>query len=108
MKKKEELKNRVNFLYYEENLTQKEIGSLLNISRQRVNAILNANSNHKLKKARRIGKKKITRKVQFNRNTSPTVAIPKDMLERIGISEEHKDAEIEIAEQCIIIKRKSE
>ena len=51
MNKKEELKNRVNFSYYEENLTQKEIGSLLNISRQRVNAILNANSNHKLRKA---------------------------------------------------------
>ena len=87
MNKKEELKSRVNFSYYEENLTQKEIGSLLNISRQRVNAILNANSNHK--------------------NTGPTVAIPKDRLERIGINEENKDAEIKIDGQSIVIKRKN-
>ena len=106
MNKKEELKSRVNFSYYEENLTQKEIGSLLNISRQRVNAILNANSNHKLRKSRRIGKKTISRKVQFHKNTGPTVAIPKDMLERIGINEENKDAKIKIDGQNIVIKRK--
>ena len=89
MNKKEELKSRVNFSYYEENLTQKEIGSLLNISRQRVNAILNANSNHKLRKSRRIEKKTISRKVQFHKN------------------EENKDAEIKIDGQSIVIKRKN-
>ena len=35
------LKNRVDFLYYEENMTQKEVGEILGISRQRVWAILN-------------------------------------------------------------------
>ena len=106
MNKKEEFKNRVNFSYYEENLTQKEISSLLNISRQRVNAILNANSDHKLRKARRVGKKAINRKVQFHKSTTPTVAIPKDMFERIGINAENRDAEIKIDGQSIVIKRK--
>lgn len=107
MNKREELKNKINFLYYEENLTQKEIGSLLNISRQSVSTILNTNSNHKLRKARRIGKRTINRKVQFHKNTSPTVAIPKDMFDRIGINEENKDAEIKIDGQSIVIKRKN-
>ena len=106
MNKKEELKSRVNFSYYEENLTQKEISSLLNISRQSVNAILNANSNHKIRKAKRIGKKTINRKVQFHKNTTPKIAIPKDMFERIGINAENRDAEIKIDGQSIVIKRK--
>ncbi len=106
MNKKEELKSRVNFSYYEENLTPKEISSLLNISRQSVNAILNANSNHKIRKAKRIGKKTINRKVQFHKNTTPTIAIPKDMFERIGINAENRDAEIKIDGQSIVIKRK--
>ncbi len=107
MNKNEDVKRRVNFSYYEENLTQKEIALLLNISRQRVSAILNANDNHKLRKARRIGKKTINRKVQFPKNTSPTISIPKDMFNRIGINEENKDAEIKIDGQSIVIKRKN-
>ena len=107
MNKRDELKNRINFLYYEENLTQKEIGLLLNISRQSVSTILNMNSNHKLRKARRIGKRTINRRVQFHKNTSPTIAIPKDMFDRIGINEENKDAEIKIDGQSIVIKRKN-
>ncbi len=107
MNKNEELKRRVNFSYYEENLTQKEIAWLLNISRQRVSAILNANDNHKIRKARRIGKKIINRKVQFPKNTSPTIFISKDMFNRIGINEEDKDAEVKIDGQTIIIKRKN-
>ncbi len=59
MNKNEELKRRVNFSYYEENLTQKEIALLLNISRQKVSAILNANDNHKLRKARLYSTSKI-------------------------------------------------
>lgn len=101
MNKKEELKSRVNFSYYEENLTPKETSSLLNISRQSVNAILNANSNHKIRKAERIGKKTINRKVQFHKNTTPTLAISKDMFERIGINAENRDAEIKIDGQSI-------
>lgn len=106
MGKKELLKNRVNFLYYEEKMTQKEIGEILNISRQSVNAILNSNADHKSRKLKRVEDKTINRKVQFNNNTTPTVAIPKDMLEKIGISSEYRIAEIKVEGQNIIIKRK--
>lgn len=107
MNKKEELKKRINFLYYKENMTQKEIGELLNISRQRVNAILNSNENHKIKKCKRIGKNIINRKVRFCNNSSPNIAFPKSMLEIIGVNEENKDVEIGVEGTSIVIKRKN-
>lgn len=79
---------------------------LLNISRQSVSSILNTNSNHKLRKVRRIGKRTINRRVQFHKNTSPTVAILKDMFDRIGINEENKDIEIKIDGKSIVSKEK--
>ena len=100
------LKNRVDFLYYEENMTQKEVGEILGISRQRVWAILNSNEDHKERKLKRTKYKVIDRKVQFNNNTSPTIAIPKNMLEKIGINSENRIVEIKVEGQKIIIKKK--
>lgn len=42
--KKGTVKNRVDYLYYQENMTQKEVGEILGISRQRVSVILNLNA----------------------------------------------------------------
>lgn len=106
MKKMSEQKKRINFLYYEEGLTQKEISELLNISRQRVNAILNSNKDHELRKAKRSENKIINRKVQFPRKSSPSISIPKDMLNRIGITEEFKNVEIRVQGDSIIIIKK--
>ena len=100
------LKNRVDFLYYEENMTQKEVGEILGISRQRVCAILNYNEDNKTRKLKRVKNKVINRKVHFNNNTTPTIAIPKSMLEKIGINSVDRMAEIKIDGQSIIIKRK--
>lgn len=94
MDKKEIIKNRVNFLYYDQDMTQESIGKVLKISRQTVNKILNSNEEHEKLKLKRIENKKITRKVQFKKNTSPTISIPKDMLEKIGIDPEKNEAEI--------------
>lgn len=102
MKKKEQLKSRVNFLYYEENLTQKEIAKTLKLSRQRINAILNSNEDHKARKLKRIEDKTISRKVQFH---SPTIAIPKDMFMKIGINEGDRIVDIKVEGQKIIIKK---
>ena len=40
----------MNFSYYEEGMSEIEISKLLNISRQRVSAILNSNKDHKKRK----------------------------------------------------------
>ena len=100
------LKNRVDYLYYEENMTQKEVGELLGISRQRVWAILNSNEDHRDRKLKRVKDKVINRKVHFNKNTTPTIAIPKSMLEKIGINSEERIVEIKVEGQKIIIKKK--
>lgn len=107
MKKMSEQKKRINFLYYDEKLTQKEIGELLGISRQSVSAILNSNIDHKFRKLNRAGTKIINRKVQFPCKAGPTISIPKDILKRIGITEEFRDAEIKVEGQSIVIKRKN-
>lgn len=106
MKKINEQKKRINFLYYEEKLTQKEIGELLGISRQRVSSILNSNVDHKYRKSKRDGTKNISRKVQFPNSAGPTISIPKDMFKRIGITEEFREAEVKVEGPNIIIKRK--
>lgn len=108
MKKKEQLKNRVNFLYYEENMNQEEIGKILKLSRQRVSTILNSNKDHKIRKLKRIEDKKIYRKIQFYNNSSPKISIPKDMLNKIGINDDNRIAEIKVEGQSIVIKRKRE
>ncbi len=41
----------------------------------------------------------------MHKNTIPTISIPKDMFNRIGINEENKDAEVKIEGQSIVIKR---
>lgn len=105
MKKMNEQKSKINFLYYHEKMTQKEIGELLGISRQRVNAILNSNVDHKLRKSKRT--ETINRKVHFPSNTSPNISIPGDMLKRIGITKEFQDAEVRIEGSSIIIRRKN-
>lgn len=105
MDKKEIIKNRVNFLYYDQDMTQESIGKVLKISRQTVNKILNSNDEHEKLKLKRIENKKITRKVQFKKNTSPTISIPKDMLEKIGIDPEENEAEIKVEGTSIIIRK---
>lgn len=105
MNKKEQLKSRVNFLYYEESLTQKEIAKTLKLSRQRINAILNSNEDHKVRKLKRIEDKTISRKVQFHHNYTPTIAIPKDMFMKIGINEGDRIVDIKVEGQKIIIKK---
>lgn len=107
MKKDNPLNNRVNFLYYNENLTEIEIADILNISRQRISAILNSNEDHKIRKSNRITKKVVERKVQFPNNTSPKISIPKDMLKKIGIDEENNIVEIKINAREIILKKSS-
>lgn len=108
MQNKKLLKNRVDYLYYEENMTQKEVGEILGVSRQRVWAILNSNEDHKDRKLKRVKDKVIDRKVHFNKNTTPTIAIPKSMLEKIGINSDDRMAEIKIDGLSIIIKKKKE
>lgn len=105
MDKKEIIKNRVNFLYYDQDMTQESIGKVLKISRQTVNKILNSNEEHEKLKLKRIENKKITRKVQFKKNTSPTISIPKDMLEKIGIDPEKNEAEIKVEGTSIRIRK---
>ena len=107
MKKMNEQKKMINFLYYNEKLTQKQIGELLGISRQSVSAILNSNVDHKFRKLNRVGTKTINRKVYFPNNAGPTISIPKDMFKRIGITEEVRDVEIKVEGQSILIKRKN-
>ena len=99
------LKNRVDFLYYKENMTQKEVGEILGISRQRVWAILNSNEDHKDRKLKRVKNKVLDRKVHFNNNTSPTIAIPKVMLEKIGVNKENNDIKIVVRDGKIIIEK---
>lgn len=105
MNKKEIIKNRVNFLYYDQDMTQESIGKVLKISRQTVNKILNSNVEHEKMKLKRIENKKITRKVQFKKNTSPTISIPKDMLEKIGIDPEKNEAEVKVEGTNIVIRK---
>lgn len=89
-------------------MTQKEVGEILGISRQRVWAILNSNKDHKDRKLKRVKDKVVNRKVHFNNNTAPTISIPKSMLEEIGIDSVYRMAEIKIEGQSIIIIRQKQ
>ena len=64
------------------------------------------NEDHKDRKLKRVKDKVIDRKVHFNKNTTPTIAIPKSMLEKIGINSEDRIVEIKVEGQKIIIKKK--
>lgn len=102
------LKQRVNFSYYEEGMSEIEISKLLNISRQRVSAILNSNKNHKKRKRKILENVKIKRKVQFYNRTSPRISIPKELLEKIGVDSNNCYIEIKNKGREIIIRKLEE
>ena len=99
------LKQRVNFSYYNENMSENEISKLLNISRQRVSAILNSNKDHRTKKRKKFENVKIKRKVQFYNRTSPRISIPKELMELIGINNNECYVEIMNKGKQIIIRK---
>ena len=107
-KDSELLKQRVNFSYYEEKMSENEISKLLNISRQRVSAILNSNKDHKKRKRKILENIKIKRKVQFYNRTSPRISIPKELLEKIGVDNKNCYIEITTKGKEIIIRKLEE
>ena len=105
MVKNEELHKRVKYLYYEQDMTEKEVAELLEKSRQWVSAILNSDKNHKELKRKKKSKRTIIRNVEFNKNNNTKVAIPIDLFNTIGINKEKRKAKIRLVGKKIIIEK---
>lgn len=105
MVKNEALHKRVKYLYYEQDMTEKEVAEILGKSRQWVNAILNSDKNHKelMKKKRR--KRTIERNVEFYKDNKTKIAIPIDMFEAIGINDKDRKAIVKVTKNKITIER---
>lgn len=103
--KNEQLHKRVKYLYYDQDMTEKEIADILGKSRQWINRILNSDENHKdlLKKKKQ--KRIINRKVEFGKNNKAKVSLPTNILEAIGITEDERDVKIKVVRNKIVIEK---
>lgn len=104
MIKNETLHKRVKYLYYEQDMTEKEVAEILGKSRQWVNAILNSDENHKELMKRKKRKRTIERNVEFYKDNKTKIAIPIDMFEAIGINDKNRKAKLKISKNKIIIE----
>ena len=68
MVKNETLHKRVKYLYYEQDMTQKEIAEMLGKSRSWISNILNSDEKHKELSKKMKQKRIIDRNVEFNKN----------------------------------------
>ncbi len=105
MVKNEQLHKRVKYLYYEQDMTEKEIADILGKSRQWINRILNSDENHKELSKKKRQKRIINRKVEFSKKQSAKIALPINIFEAIGITEDERDVEIKVVKNKIIIEK---
>ena len=105
MNENEKLKNRVKYLYYEEDLTMKEIAVIVDRSRTRVSAILNEDPNHKMKTNKKRAKRIIQKELNLSEKGSTLIRIPNNLLNAIGVDENNNKVEIKVFNSQIIIKK---
>lgn len=105
MKKNEQLKNKVKFLYYDKDMTQKDIAKLLGKSRQWINTILNSDEKHQELTAKKKQKRTIERNIEYYKNSNVKVSIPTEMTRAIGLDEEERKVKIRVDKKRIIIEK---
>lgn len=96
MIKNETLYKKIKYLYYEQDMTQKEIAEMLSKSRQWISTILNSDENHK-----ELTKK---RNVEFYNNSKAKILILVEMLKVIGANKENKKVSIRVEKNKIVIE----
>lgn len=105
MNKNEQLQKRVKYLYYEQDLTEKEIAKVLEKSRSWISKILNSSKEHKELVKRKKQKRTIKRNVEFYKNSSCKISIPINMLEAIGINQDAREINIKVVSNKIVIEK---
>ncbi len=105
MNKNEQLYKRVKYLYYDQDLTEKEIAETLGKSRSWINAILNSDKEHKELLKRKRQNRVIKRNIEFYKNSSCKIPIPISMLEAIGINQEIRSVNIKVVKNRIVIEK---
>lgn len=104
MIKNETLYKKIKYLYYEQDMTQKEIAEMLSKSRQWISTILNSDENHKELTKKKKQKRNVERNVEFYNNSKAKILIPVEMLEVIGANKENKKVSIRVEKNKIVIE----
>lgn len=104
MIKNETLHKKVKYLYYEQDMTQKEIAEMLGKSRQWISTILNSDENHKELTKKKKQKRNVERNVEFYNNSKAKILIPVEMLEAIGANKENRKVSIRVEKNKIVIE----
>lgn len=104
MIKDKQLYKKVKYLYYDKDMSQKEIAKMLGMSRQWISTILNSDEKHeeliKIKKQKR----NIERKVEFYKNSVAKISIPLSIFEAIGVNPDNRNVNIRVIKNRIIIE----
>lgn len=108
MVKDEQLHKRVKFLYYEQDMTEKEIAEILGRSRQWISNILNSDENHKELLKKKKQKRTIKRNAEFYKKNIAKISIPISFLDAIGINEEERELTIKVVRNKIVMEKVGE
>lgn len=105
MIKNKQLYDKVKYLYYDKDMSQKDIAEMLGLTRQWISVILNSSEKHEDLMKKKKQKRNIERKVEFYKNSVAKISIPNSMLEAIGIDENNRDVKIKVVNNKIIIEK---
>ena len=104
MIKDKELYNKIKYLYYDKDMSQKEIAQMLGLSRQWISTILNSNEKHEELNKKKKKKRSIERKVEFYKNSVAKISVPGYALEAIGVNEENRNVIIKVSKNKLTIE----
>lgn len=104
MIKDKELYNKIKYLYYDKDMSQKEIAQMLGMSRQWISVILNSNEKHEELNKKKKQKRSIERKVEFYKNSVAKISIPGYALEAIGVNEKNRNVIIKVSKNKLTIE----
>lgn len=104
MIKDKQLYKKVKYLYYDKDMSQKEIAQMLGMSRQWISTILNSNEKHEELNKKKKQKRNIERKVEFYKNSVAKISVPGYALEAIGVNEENRNVIIKVSKNKLTIE----